>query len=41
MSRRKCAWTAADEALWDAIYEMTAPERDEAIRKGRKQLGGG
>ena len=41
MSRRKCAWTEADQSLWDAIYEMTAPERDEAIRKGRKQLGGG
>ena len=41
MSRRKCAWTEADQSLWDAIYELTAPERDEAIRKGRKQLGGG
>ena len=40
MSRRKCVWTEADQSLWDAIYEMTAPERDEAIRKGRKQLGG-
>jgi UDP-N-acetylglucosamine diphosphorylase / glucose-1-phosphate thymidylyltransferase / UDP-N-acetylgalactosamine diphosphorylase / glucosamine-1-phosphate N-acetyltransferase / galactosamine-1-phosphate N-acetyltransferase len=36
MSRRNCAWTAADEALWDAVYEMTAPIRDEAIRKRRK-----
>jgi UDP-N-acetylglucosamine diphosphorylase/glucosamine-1-phosphate N-acetyltransferase len=41
MSRRKCAWTAADEALWDAVFEMTAPAREEAIRKGRKQIGGG
>ena len=41
MSRRKCTWTAADEALWDAVYEMTAPARDEAVRKGRKQIAGG
>jgi len=41
MARRQCTWTAADEALWDAVYEMTAPAREEAIRKGRKQLGGG
>jgi UDP-N-acetylglucosamine diphosphorylase / glucose-1-phosphate thymidylyltransferase / UDP-N-acetylgalactosamine diphosphorylase / glucosamine-1-phosphate N-acetyltransferase / galactosamine-1-phosphate N-acetyltransferase len=41
MSRRKCTWTPADEALWDTVYEMTAPTRDEAVRKGRKQLGGG
>jgi UDP-N-acetylglucosamine diphosphorylase/glucosamine-1-phosphate N-acetyltransferase len=41
MSRRKCAWTPADEALWDTIFEMTAPARDEAIRKGRKTLAGG
>jgi hypothetical protein len=40
MSRRKCIWTEADQALWEAVYELTAPERDEAIRKGRKQLGG-
>ena len=41
MSRRKCTWTPADEALWDAVFEMTAPARDEAIRKGRKTLAGG
>ncbi len=41
MSRRKCTWTPADEAMWETIYEMTSPARDEAIRKGRKQLGGG
>ncbi len=40
MGRRKCTWTAADEALWDAIYAMTAPVRDEAVRKGRRHLGG-
>jgi UDP-N-acetylglucosamine diphosphorylase/glucosamine-1-phosphate N-acetyltransferase len=41
MSRRKCTWTPADEALWDAVYEMTSPAREEAVRKGRRQLGGG
>jgi hypothetical protein len=35
MSRRKCAWKQADEAMWDAIYEMTAPEREEAGRRQR------
>jgi len=38
MSRRKAQWTAADEALWDAVYEMTAPQRDEAVRRGRRQM---
>jgi len=41
MSRRKCTWTPADEALWDAVYELTSPAREEAVRKGRRQLGGG
>ena len=36
MSRRQCVWTEADEALWDAVYEMTAPAREEAIRKSHK-----
>ena len=36
-SRRNCVWTPADESLWDAIYDLTAPDRDEAIRKVRKQ----
>jgi len=41
MSRRKCVWTEADEALWDTVFEITAPPRGEAVRRGRKQLGGG
>jgi UDP-N-acetylglucosamine diphosphorylase / glucose-1-phosphate thymidylyltransferase / UDP-N-acetylgalactosamine diphosphorylase / glucosamine-1-phosphate N-acetyltransferase / galactosamine-1-phosphate N-acetyltransferase len=41
MSRRQCAWTEADERLWDTIFEMTAPAREEAIRKGRKKQAGG
>jgi hypothetical protein len=31
-------WTAADEAMWDAVFEQTAEVRDVAVRKGRKQL---
>jgi UDP-N-acetylglucosamine diphosphorylase/glucosamine-1-phosphate N-acetyltransferase len=36
--RRKVEWTPDDLDLWEKIYEITAPERDEAIRKGRKQM---
>jgi UDP-N-acetylglucosamine diphosphorylase / glucose-1-phosphate thymidylyltransferase / UDP-N-acetylgalactosamine diphosphorylase / glucosamine-1-phosphate N-acetyltransferase / galactosamine-1-phosphate N-acetyltransferase len=36
MSRRKQQWTAADEAMWEAIHQMTRPERDEAIKRGRR-----
>jgi len=38
MSRRKKEWTEADEAMWDAVYELTATVRNEAIRKGRRQM---
>ncbi|MBU4271478.1 MAG: hypothetical protein KKE86_10795 [Planctomycetes bacterium] len=40
MSRRNCAWTEAEEKMWDAVHEMTAPARDGAIRRSRRQLGG-
>jgi UDP-N-acetylglucosamine diphosphorylase/glucosamine-1-phosphate N-acetyltransferase len=36
MTRRKCLWTAAEEAMWDAVFEITAPVRDEAIKRGRR-----
>ncbi|MBN1344279.1 MAG: hypothetical protein JXQ73_16450 [Phycisphaerae bacterium] len=36
MQRRKQAWTAATEAMWEAIYELTAAERNEAIKRGRR-----
>lgn len=36
MSRRKQQWTPAEEAMWDAVFEMTAPQRNEAIKKGRR-----
>jgi UDP-N-acetylglucosamine diphosphorylase/glucosamine-1-phosphate N-acetyltransferase len=38
MSRRKCEWTPAMETMWDAVFEMTAPVRDKAIKKGRRAL---
>jgi UDP-N-acetylglucosamine diphosphorylase/glucosamine-1-phosphate N-acetyltransferase len=38
MSRRKCVWTEAEQAMWDAIFEITAPARNEAIKKGRKVM---
>jgi len=40
MSRRRCEFTAAERAMWDAVFEMTAPERDEAIKRGRKIMLG-
>jgi UDP-N-acetylglucosamine diphosphorylase/glucosamine-1-phosphate N-acetyltransferase len=39
MSRRNCVWTAADTALWDAVYEMTAAPRAAAIERSQKQTG--
>jgi UDP-N-acetylglucosamine diphosphorylase/glucosamine-1-phosphate N-acetyltransferase len=41
MGRRKCQWTAADEAMWDEIFQLTAGPRMEAVRKGRRVLAGG
>jgi UDP-N-acetylglucosamine diphosphorylase/glucosamine-1-phosphate N-acetyltransferase len=36
MGRRKQQWTPADEAMWEAIFELTKAERDEAIKRGRR-----
>jgi UDP-N-acetylglucosamine diphosphorylase / glucose-1-phosphate thymidylyltransferase / UDP-N-acetylgalactosamine diphosphorylase / glucosamine-1-phosphate N-acetyltransferase / galactosamine-1-phosphate N-acetyltransferase len=38
MSRRGCRWTQAQEAMWEAIFELTAPTRNEAVKKGRKAM---
>jgi hypothetical protein len=38
MGRRKCEWSAQAQAMWDAVFEMTSPARDRAIKKGRKKL---
>jgi len=40
MSRRKRDWTAAEQAMWDEIFKLTAPERSEAVKKGRRTLAG-
>jgi hypothetical protein len=39
MSRRKMQFTDAERAMWDAVFEMTAPQRDDAIKRGRRQMG--
>jgi UDP-N-acetylglucosamine diphosphorylase/glucosamine-1-phosphate N-acetyltransferase len=41
MSRRGCTWTAAEQAMWDEVYNLTAPVRNEAIKRGRRALAGG
>jgi UDP-N-acetylglucosamine diphosphorylase/glucosamine-1-phosphate N-acetyltransferase len=38
MGRRGCQWTQADESMWDEIYNMTRPARDEALQRGRRLL---
>ena len=38
MSRRKKQWTPAEEQMWDAIFEITAPVRNDAIKRGRRQM---
>jgi UDP-N-acetylglucosamine diphosphorylase/glucosamine-1-phosphate N-acetyltransferase len=37
-SRRDCEWSAADEAMWNAVFEMTAPIRNEAVKRGRRAM---
>ncbi|HUT58492.1 MAG TPA: putative sugar nucleotidyl transferase [Phycisphaerae bacterium] len=36
MGRRKRQWTEADQSMWDAVFDLTAPARTEAIRRGRR-----
>ena len=38
MARRGCKWTAADEVLWDAVYDLSRARRDELIQKGRRAM---
>jgi hypothetical protein len=40
MGRRNCQWSPAQEAMWDAVFEMTAPVRNQAIKKGRRAMMG-
>jgi UDP-N-acetylglucosamine diphosphorylase / glucose-1-phosphate thymidylyltransferase / UDP-N-acetylgalactosamine diphosphorylase / glucosamine-1-phosphate N-acetyltransferase / galactosamine-1-phosphate N-acetyltransferase len=39
LARRQRQWTEADEALWDEIFRLTAPERDAAIERSQRQAG--
>ena len=38
MGRRGCRWTDDKQDMWDAVFEMTAPMRDKAIKKGRREM---
>ncbi len=38
MSRRGCTWTEAEQSMWDEIYNLTAPPRNEAVKRGRRTL---
>jgi len=38
MGRRKGQWTPEVEAMWNAVFELTAPARTEAVKKGRRVL---
>jgi len=38
MPRRGREWTPAQEAMWDEIFDMTAPARNKALKKGRRIL---
>ncbi|MHC4070163.1 MAG: putative sugar nucleotidyl transferase [Planctomycetota bacterium] len=38
MSRRGCQWTEAEQDMWNAVFEMTAPMRNKAIKKGRRAM---
>ncbi len=37
MRRRQSAWTDDDERLWDAVFELTATERERAFRRAKSQ----
>ena len=38
MSRRGCKWSAAEQSMWEAVYAITAQQREIAIEKGRRAL---
>jgi UDP-N-acetylglucosamine diphosphorylase/glucosamine-1-phosphate N-acetyltransferase len=40
MGRRKLQWTPAEQAMWDEVFKLTAPQRGEAVKKGRRTLAG-
>lgn len=38
MARRDRTWTESERAMWDEVFQMTAPARDKAIKRGRKAM---
>jgi hypothetical protein len=38
MGRRGRTWTDEDRVMWDEVFTMTAPERNEAIKKAQRML---
>ena len=38
MGRRGCDWTPAQESMWEEVFKMTAPPRNEAVKQGRRKL---
>jgi UDP-N-acetylglucosamine diphosphorylase/glucosamine-1-phosphate N-acetyltransferase len=38
MGRRGCKWSAAEQSMWEAVYAITAQQREIAIEKGRRAL---
>ncbi|MHC4122549.1 MAG: hypothetical protein ACYSSI_03170, partial [Planctomycetota bacterium] len=38
MGRRQCQWTELEMAMWEAVFEMTAPIRYKAVQKGRRVM---
>ena len=38
MGRRKREWTPAQEQMWDEVFQLTAPARHEAVKRGRRAL---
>ena len=38
MGRRKQEWTPALETMWNEIFTLTAPVRNDAVKKGRRML---
>ena len=38
MPRRKCNWTEVEQNMWNAVFEITAPLRNEAVKKGRRAM---
>ncbi|MHC4643603.1 MAG: putative sugar nucleotidyl transferase [Planctomycetota bacterium] len=38
MSRRGCEWTEVEQDMWNTVFEMTAPMRNKAVKKGRRAM---